>query len=1443
MRSFLLATCLCAFVFSVHAQLERDSVHVLIDHSEIIYVKVVDLDGDNDLDILGSNNGYNGQFLWFENTDGMGNFSPATSFGDTIWEDFYIYNPYYSLADMDNDGDIDIVTNETAKLNKPFWENLGDIQFQKPEAAPSLVPSSYTLVEDLNADGWADVLYLGSNFNIWINWNQGEGQNFILEQVSGLSYLDNILKRNAVLFDYNQDGDLDFVIPSLKPNPLNGYDDLYIDVYERTCPACFQLIESAYLCTAADINVTPRINIVCADYDQDGWIDFSVSFDCDNSSADFLTGLQFWKNITGSGNFEKVHEISDLENHIAFDFNYDGLPDVMAVDHNGIIDSMFMLQNMGSFDFDISFHEVAIKLGSEYIPADINSDGKLDILGSHNFAGNDFLGIHYAIDSLGNFELQTTVNNHWITEVTNHLQYDWDGDGDLDLLVLGTGGILSVNGGLYWFEYVDAEDRYEKVQLISRLTDNMERGDLRFPNIQFCNLNNDDTPDVVGVGRYDNKVRLFHTIITSNENEQETIIHSDLHPLNDNAGINCVDLDNDGDKDIVTLTYNDKIAVYWNEIQEGNGLVYEYDYFEKPIPGNQFHVYIHASDVDQDQNIDFIYFTPDSIYFAKNLDGSGIFSEWQSIVGCNYSGYNLLFEDWDGDGDTDIKYPYKGADGIYSWLLSLYNSELHRYDSPFMVEWNFTASPGPTRSVSLKGDGTPDMISTLGYNFTFPGLGFHSIPYLPTPFEDEMLRDLAYNPGLLDMNMDQKEDLITGTTALIWTEIDFAPWKSIKGSLQLDPLADCIYNTENSSLKDWNVSIKSDEVLQLGKSNQLGFFGALMPEADQHHISVEPISAYWDVCPDNYVISSEDINDGQVLEFTGNALTECALLEVEMAATPVRQCFASTVSLKYKNKGTISIEDATITLYHDERFTPVSSTFPWSESSDTSLIFELPEIGLSEEGQFSIELEPDCSGFELGEWTCFTAEVKPDSLCNHPAFEWRGASLEASSFCLGDSLTFTITNIGNGSMPTPQPYFIVVLIGDSEIDFIDLGLFQLQAGETDSITIYAPDQIALLTVEQPWGHPVAEDIQLLVQSCPTPNWDAWDNVCLTIPRQEGNPFTVDHCNFIIGPYDPNIKVAIPEGRGPQHFIESDLELNYTIHFQNTGSDIARTVVLRDTLPPHLDISTFEPGASSHHSEWSILPTGELVVVFPEINLPDSTANEPGSHGFFSYFIQPFEATPPLTLIENRAGIFFDFNPPIITNTVFHTIVKPQKDTIIATSICQGDVYQDITIHQDTVIKFTFEMSTLDSIVWHWVSVVETDTVEQFIQLEEAGEWNGIWIESDTSITTFFTNTLGCDSLVITHLNVITNLLEPSWSELVTISPNPTHDNLNVGWEKLQKGPSHLTIHSSVGELILSKSLSSSINNINLNLKKIPSGIYILELWRGTSCYRRKINIL
>ncbi|MFN8298551.1 MAG: DNRLRE domain-containing protein [Chitinophagales bacterium] len=137
-------------------------------------------------------------------------------------------------------------------------------------------------------------------------------------------------------------------------------------------------------------------------------------------------------------------------------------------------------------------------------------------------------------------------------------------------------------------------------------------------------------------------------------------------------------------------------------------------------------------------------------------------------------------------------------------------------------------------------------------------------------------------------------------------------------------------------------------------------------------------------------------------------------------------------------------------------------------------------------------------------------------------------------------------------------------------------------------------------------------------------------------------------------WDPNDKHVSPVGEDVQHLISPDQPLDYTISFQNTGTAPAVNVILLDTIRPELDIATFEMKSASHPCHVQ-LEGRELTVIFSNIMLPDSGTDFEGSMGFASFTIKPVSGLAEGTQLHNSAGIYFDYNEVVLTNTTLNTI--------------------------------------------------------------------------------------------------------------------------------------------------------------------------------------------
>ena len=182
-----------------------------------------------------------------------------------------------------------------------------------------------------------------------------------------------------------------------------------------------------------------------------------------------------------------------------------------------------------------------------------------------------------------------------------------------------------------------------------------------------------------------------------------------------------------------------------------------------------------------------------------------------------------------------------------------------------------------------------------------------------------------------------------------------------------------------------------------------------------------------------------------------------------------------------------------------------------------------------------------------------------------------------------------------------------------------------------------------------------------------------------------NTFTLNQ--IVRGAFDPNDK-DVTEG-STIHISKIGDYLHYIIRFQNTGNAEAINVIIKDSLANNLDWNSLIPVVASHSYRTVITKGNKVEFIFEGINLPGKNTNEPASHGFVSFKVKPKSSVTVGEPINNKAEIYFDFNLPIVTNTVSTTIISPKKsDNLIDLSVYSNPVKDEIrfTVKAGSQIK-------------------------------------------------------------------------------------------------------------------------------------------------------------
>jgi uncharacterized repeat protein (TIGR01451 family) len=220
--------------------------------------------------------------------------------------------------------------------------------------------------------------------------------------------------------------------------------------------------------------------------------------------------------------------------------------------------------------------------------------------------------------------------------------------------------------------------------------------------------------------------------------------------------------------------------------------------------------------------------------------------------------------------------------------------------------------------------------------------------------------------------------------------------------------------------------------------------------------------------------------------------------------------------------------------------------------------------------------------------------------------------------------------------------------------------------------------------------------------------------------------------IVIGSYDPNDKM---EAHGEQilhsSFTTNDY-LTYTIRFENTGTASAINVRVNDVLDSKLDETSIRMESASHSYVMDRIENN-INWRFDNIELPATSMNPLGSHGYIQFKIKPKPGFAIGDIIPNTASIFFDFNPAIITNTFqtqFVTVLaldefengsfvffpNPTSDFVTISLKDNSNTISTITVY-DVLGKMILQNKALNSIITDTIDLSSVNPGIYFIEVQ------------------------------------------------------------------------------------------------------------------------------
>ena len=201
---------------------------------------------------------------------------------------------------------------------------------------------------------------------------------------------------------------------------------------------------------------------------------------------------------------------------------------------------------------------------------------------------------------------------------------------------------------------------------------------------------------------------------------------------------------------------------------------------------------------------------------------------------------------------------------------------------------------------------------------------------------------------------------------------------------------------------------------------------------------------------------------------------------------------------------------------------------------------------------------------------------------------------------------------------------------------------------------------------------------------------------------------------VVGSYDPNDKT---ESHGEKILFSSfnaNEYLNYTIQFENTGTANAVNVRVTDVLDARLDETSIRMVNASNSNV--VKRVGNTITWnFDAIELPPSVANTQIGHGFINFKIKPKAGFAVGDIIVNKANIYFDFNPAIITNeckTEFVAALAINDFAFNAFNFYPNPVSTILTVSNNSVI----DSVTISSVLGQNVLTSKINDIQSTIDL-------------------------------------------------------------------------------------------------------------------------------
>ncbi len=608
-----------------------------------------DMDGDGDVDLLSASRNDN-RVQWYRN-----NGEPNPQFTAAPINVSAQGAVSVQAGDLDGDGDMDVVSASENDDQISWYRNDGELNptfaRQVIREAGGIAPDGIdfaksVFVADVNGDAHLDIVY-GSEDANEIGWYENDG-------TANPSFLQHVVATNLIHIkqvfaaDLDQDGDTDLFSASSGDNRIAWYEH-----NGAASPTFAQHIVTDGAMGARGVSVS--------DLDGDGDLDILAASRVDGH-ARWFPNETIHRNARYAPQPESLVTTQASARHvITSDLDQDGDNDLISIGNNEVL----WHENDGGQPprFNERTIDSSVAGGRWVDVADLDQDGDLDILAASRNNQTLFWYEHLPGDQ---FRMRIVARDYLSPRAV--VAADLRNNGDQDLVVAS-----DENNSIFWFANDgDAPPRFTPYLVTDKA------GYAR--SVDVADVDSDGDMDILSASQtfgeiawYENDGAFWpsfkrHVIVSRREGEMLPIGDGNWWWPNGAQHVHAVDLDNDGDTDVISASENDH-TIAWYENNGADAPAFTAHHISTSARG--VHA-VYAADADMDGDID--------VMAAIEYDNEIAWYEndGRTLPGFVYhrvydralTAHSISAGDVDGDGDPDLLATARGSNAVL-WFENL----------------------------------------------------------------------------------------------------------------------------------------------------------------------------------------------------------------------------------------------------------------------------------------------------------------------------------------------------------------------------------------------------------------------------------------------------------------------------------------------------------------------------------------------------------------------------------------------------------------------------------------------------------------------------------------------------------------------------------------------------------------------------------------------------